>query len=122
MRENRIIDYNLNLEGNRKWYFPQPGPVEFHTKPISEKAFSVVIDTEIGVRYGISWPSDSLAEDEKASEIIVQHQGKNGGAISNCLFLFVATETRTEIKIAFPSKAPDLSEVEAIELTAREAN
>lgn len=120
--DHRIINYNPNLAGNRKWYFPQPAEADYEVNSISERAFGVVIHTKKDVRYGISWPSDSLAEDEKVSEIIVQHQGVSGMPMSNCLFLFVATETQAEIKIAFPSKAPDLEKVEVFELTAREAN
>ena len=122
MGKNRIINYNPNMMGNRKWYFPQPGAVEHDASAINERALELVMETKKGVRYGISWPSKALAEGEKASDIIVQHAGLNRSAMSNCLFIFEATGSQTEIKIAFPSEAPDLSEVQAFELTARVAN
>lgn len=122
MGTNRHIRYNPNPPRNRKWYFPQPEPADHDAQTINPRAFSLNIATETGKRYGITWPTDTLAADEQASEIIVQHQGENRGALSRQLFLFDATDSQTEIKIAFPSTSPDLSQVKVFQLTAREAN
>ncbi|MDF1656883.1 MAG: hypothetical protein P1U58_04680 [Verrucomicrobiales bacterium] len=122
MGKNRIINYNPNLPGNRAWYFPQPSPVESNARAINERALEFDVVTKPGVRYGLSWPDSALEKEEKASSIIIQHDGKNQGAMSGRLFLFVAKGSSTNIKIAFPSMAPDLSEVETFELTARKAN
>ncbi|MDF1824753.1 MAG: hypothetical protein P1U68_08935 [Verrucomicrobiales bacterium] len=122
MGKNRIINYNPNLPGNRDWYYPQPERADFESSIINERAFALQIATEPGVRYGISWPDESLTEEEDPSDIIVQWNGENRGSMSSRLFLFVATESMTEVKVAFPSRAPELSEVTAFKVTARKAN
>lgn len=122
MGRKRIINYNPNMAGNRRWYFPQPEPAEYETQAMKERAFGFTIKTAPGFRYGISWPAGALEEGEDASGIIVQHEGRNRGAMSGQLFLFDATESSTEIKIAFPSQAPDLSDVAVFKLIARPAN
>lgn len=122
MGKNRIINYNPNLPGNRDWYFPQPETADFESGSINERAFALRVATEPGARYGISWPDASLTEEEDPSEIIVQQNGENRSAMSSRLYLFVATESTTEIKVAFPSVAPNLDEVTAFKLTARKAN
>ncbi len=122
MGMNRIINYNPNLPGNRKWFFPQPDPADCDANVINERAISLNIRTEPGVRYGISWPEDALKEEEEAGDIIVNWDGENRSPMSGKLFLFVAKGANTEIKIAFPSEAPDLDAMSAFKVIAREAN
>jgi hypothetical protein len=122
MGMNRIINYNPKMPGNRKWFFPQPDPIDNGAKAINTRAFSVSMPTEKGARYGISWPEEALKEGENAGDIIVNWNGENRTPMSGRLFLFIASESTTEMKIAFPSEAPELSEVSTFKLVAREAN
>jgi hypothetical protein len=122
MGKNRTINYNPNLSGNRAWYFPQPVPVESGSRVVNARALEFNMETKPGVRYGISWPLSALQKGEEASGIIVQLNGTNRSPMSGRLFLFVAEDTSTNLKIAFPSVAPELDEAAVFQLTARQAN
>jgi len=122
MARKRIITYNPDPRGNRKWFFPQPEPVTAERETLNARAVSLTFATKPGVRYGVSWPEDALEDDEEASEILLRVDGEDRSPLSGRLFLFIAEEETTEVQIAFPSKAPDGAEIDAFELTAREAD
>ena len=122
MSPNRIINYCTKMAGNRKWYFPQPEPITPDFRVLSGRAVSLTFPTERGARYGVSWPDDALKDGENASEILVQRNGQNRSPMSGRLFLFIADAATSEVKIAFPSEAPEGSSISVFKLVAREAN
>ncbi|MDF1740604.1 MAG: hypothetical protein P1U86_15690 [Verrucomicrobiales bacterium] len=103
----RIIGYNPKPPGNRFWIAPAPEKISATVAPINERALSLRFPTEKGKRYAVSWPVGQLAEEETPEQIIVQYEGENLTPVSGTLFFFVATGSSSEVKIAFPSKAPD---------------
>ncbi len=107
MVPGRIIGYNSKPPGNRFWIAPSPEKISAAIVPLNERAVSLRFPTEKGKRYAISWPAGQLADDETPDQIIVQYEGENLTPVSGSLFFFVASGSSSEVKIAFPSQAPD---------------
>lgn len=102
----RIIGYNAKPPANRFWVAPSPEKISATVTPINDRAVSLQIPTEKGKRYAVNWPTNLLQDDETPDQIIVQYDGQNLIPVSGSLFFFIATESSSEVKIAFPSEAP----------------
>ncbi|MDF1751728.1 MAG: hypothetical protein P1U89_03020 [Verrucomicrobiales bacterium] len=120
MTPGRMIRYNPNLPGNRKWFFPISEPHLSRSAAINARALQLSFKTEVGKRYAVTWPDDALEEEETADQIIVQYGAENLKPISGSLFIFIAESEDTLIKIAFPSRRPELDEVACFHITGKE--
>ena len=119
MVPGRIIGYNSKPPGNRFWIAPSPEKIAAKIAPLNERAVSLRFPTEKGKRYAVSWPTGQLATDETPDQIIVQYEGENLTPVSGSLFFFVAAGSSSEVKIAFPSRAPDADVFECYHISGK---
>ncbi len=120
MVPGRFIGYNSKPPANRFWIVPSPEKIETTVVPLNERAVSLRFPTENGKRYAVNWPANQLQEGETPDQIIVQYDGENLTPVSSSLFFFIATETSSEVKIAFPSRAPALESIECYHIAGKQ--